>query len=365
MSRRWKIVLAMLMLSALAFGFADQLFAGAGYNFERLHIFLFNLCSGGTIIIFHSEQKGHGTQWARWFCLLALAYALLAFLHWYAAACLVSLLLAAIVEQVRARRFSHLPLDLFTRREPVYEKFHHAALLCLFLGLVACAGVILNNQYLHLFYKPKLQLDTFFLGFSFPASLISMSVIFKLMEEKRNATIDVLKEMCFWVINLGVIIFFLFIIFEWLSPQIVIAVTLFLAVVVVLALYYRLGRLIQQKHFLTSGIGFLIFTSLTGIIYILLHFLPDYTPENYTWLLRMHSIAALYGWNLCGLAVICRLNDFPINLDSRVVILLHWLTVLVLAPLGSLYGVAAMATMVCYGVILYVMFFSRANGVKV
>ncbi len=47
---------------------------------------------------------------------------------------------------------------------------------------------------------------------------------------------------------------------------------------------------------------FLLYTAITGIVYIALEFSPDYTPEKTKLLLRMHSFASLYGWNLSGLA---------------------------------------------------------------
>ncbi len=136
------------------------------------------------------------------------------------------------------------------------------------------------------------------------------------------------------MINLGVIIFFLFILANWFIPQVAIASILFLAVSLVLYLYWSQGIRLQQKAFLTSGILFLLVTSITGILYIFLAFSDSYNPQDTLPLLRMHAFTALYGWNLSGLAVISRHGDFPIRLHSQNVILLHWLTVLILCPLG-------------------------------
>jgi hypothetical protein len=117
----------------------------------------------------------------------------------------------------------------------------------------------------------------------------------------------------------------------------------------------------QQKAFLTSGILFLLITSITGILYILLAFSPSYDPRQSLPLLRMHAFTALYGWNLSGLAVISRHGDFPIRLHSRQVILLHWLTVLILCPLGYFYEIAAIAAVLCYGRLLYLLLFSKGK----
>ncbi len=258
------------------------------------------------------------------------------------------LLLAIIVERVRIDHFgSCMPKALFSSKESTSRKFHQASLLCLSLGLCMSSLAIINSRFGHWFVLERLTLDTFFLGFSFPISLISMSVIFALMKSQSISPIHLLKELTFWVINLGVIIFFLFILANWFIPQVTIAVILFLAVVLILFLYWNQGIRLQQKAFLTSGILFLLITSITGIIYILLAFSDAYTPQKTLPLLRMHAFTALYGWNLSGLAFISRHGDFPIRLHSQNVILLHWLTVLILCPLGYFYPVIAVVAVGC------------------
>ena len=129
----------------------------------------------------------------------------------------------------------------------------------------------------------------------------------------------------------------------------------------VLYLYLRLGIRLQQKAFLTSGILFLVITSITGILYILLAFSPDYDHQQALPLLRMHAFTALYGWNLSGLAVISRHVDFPIRLHSRKVIFLHWFTVLILYPVGYFYPVAAIFAVLCYGWLLSILLFSHGQ----
>lgn len=360
MSIRFRSFLMTLMSTALFFGFL-HLFVpdGEAYNFERLHIFLFNLCAGGTIILYFTEKQTDPSKKVILFSLLAISYAVLAFFRMYVPAMVISLVLAGIVEMIRIRKFSLFPWNFF-RSVPVSEKFHQASLLCLSIGLVISCLVIWNNEYLKLFSYPKLQLDTFFLGFSFPLSLITMSVMFSFMKEDFRELTNLLKNMGFWIINLGVIIFFVFILFEKLGLQLAITIVLLGAVLMILWLFATLGIRLQQKSFLLSGLGFLIFTAITGILYIILEFFPEYyTPDTSKFLLKLHSFASLYGWNLSGLAVICRYEDFPIRLHSKGLILFHWLTVLILAPLGIYFHVFAFSAIICYTTFLYIIFSSK------
>jgi len=360
MSFRLRILLMMMMLAALFFGFIHHFIPGTTiYNFERLHIFLFNLCSGGTILIVYSEGRQELTKRGGAFLVLAVLYAVLAFLEYYLFSMLLAVVLAAIVDSVRVQKFSLFPKNFFDSRAPVSEKFHQASLLCLSMGLVISALVILNNEYVNLVAFPKLKLDTFFLGFSFPLSLITMSVIFSFMKGDFSKILLGLKNVGFWTVNLGVIIFFIFILYEKFIPQLIVTTILFLSVILIYYLYTKLGVRVQQKNFLTSGMFFLWYTAITGILYIILAASPAYTPENSKLLMRMHSFAALYGWNLNGLAVICRKDDFPIRLHSKNIIAIHWITVLVLAPLGTYYWPFAAFTIICYVFILYMILFSK------
>ena len=184
MNPKFKVILIIIMASALAFGYLNLFLPPElNRNFERLHIFLFNLCAGGGILLYFSERKKM-THCVMLFMVLAACYALLAFFKLYIPAIIIGFILALLVEIVRAERFSWLPTSFFKRNIPVSQKFHHAALICLSMGLAMSSLVILNNVYLQVIYLEKLTLDTFFLGFSFPLSLISMSVIFSLMHEE-------------------------------------------------------------------------------------------------------------------------------------------------------------------------------------
>ncbi|MBW1636319.1 MAG: hypothetical protein JRJ68_08605, partial [Deltaproteobacteria bacterium] len=326
------------------------------------HIFLFNLCSGGTLLIYFTEDRPYLTTRAVLFLLLSLAFAFCAFMEWYIPTLIIPLGLAVITEKVRVQHFgSCLPRGIFSSEESISRKFHQAAILCLSLGLLISIPATLNSEYGHWLSLNKLKLDTFFLGFSFPISLISMSVIFSLMKEECLAPVCMLKEIAFWIINLGVIIFFLFILANWFLPQVAIASLLFITVSFVFYLYMQQGLRLQQKAFLTSGIAFLVITAFTGILYILLEFSDGYNPQETLPLLRMHAFTALYGWNLSGLVVIGRHGDFPLQLHSWKVILLHWMTVLILCPLGFFFPTAAIAAIVCYGWLLYILLFNHGQ----
>jgi hypothetical protein len=362
MSWKLKTILLVMMTMALACGFLHHLVPPATLNFERLHIFLFNLCGGGTLLIYFTEGGTTLSRRGMLFLTLAIAFALCAFLQWYVPAMLIPLALAHLVDSVRIDHFgSRFPHALFAFREPVPRKFHQAALLCLSLGLAFSSPVILNSVYLQWFIIEKLKLDTFFLGFSFPISLISMSVIFSLMKQESIRLTAVLKQAAFWIINLGVIVFFLFILAGLFASQVAIASLLFATVALIFFLYWHEGIQLQQKAFLTSGILFLLITSITGIAYILLSFSSYYTPEISHPLLRLHAFTALYGWNLSGLVVISRHGDFPLQLHSSKIILLHWLTVLLLCPLGYFLPVFAVLAVVAYTGLLILMFFNQST----
>ncbi len=362
MNTKLKLLFSFLMVIALFFGFVEIYFPGDHFNFERLHIFLFNLCTGGTILLYYTQGRTRFSGTVQWFFLGSLAYAFSAFFKVYPLTLMVTVFLFILVEKVRINRFSLFPSGFFKPAEPVSEKFHQASLLCLSIGLIIAGLVILNNEYGQWVHMEKLMLDTFFLGFSFPLSLITLSVVFSMLSDLEKSEMKKVMEICFWTINLGVIIFFVFILFEKFIWQIFVTAALFLAVVTVFILYYRYAKRMQQKLFLTSGIGFLIFTAITGIAYIFLQMADGYDPEKTKWLLHMHVFASLYGWNLCGLSVICRFKDFPIKLHSYTVIAVHWLTAVVLAPLAVFYGWAVVPAMAGYAFITLTLFFSRNQG---
>lgn len=354
------------MITALIFGFIHIYFPSRNYNFERLHIFLFNLCTGGSILLYYTQRREGISRTVLLFFIGSLIYAFSAFFQFYSLTLSLSVLLYALVEKIRIEAFSWFPAAFFKPTEPVAKKFHQASLLCLSTGIMMASLVILNNEYFKLVSMNKLTLNTFFLGYSFPLSLISLSLIFSMLKQIEGSWGRLIMEICFWTITLGVIIFFIFILFERFIPQIFVTSALFAAVITVFFLYYRFAENIQQKFFLTSGIGFLIFTAVSGISYIFLQMSPDYDPLKTKWLLHMHVFASLYGWNLCGLSVICRFDDFPIRLHSPTVIAIHWLTAIVLAPLGVFYGWFVFPAILGYAFITLTLFFSsiKKEGVS-
>lgn len=358
MNTKLKILFSILMITALVFGFIHIYFPAENYSFERLHIFLFNLCTGGSILLYYTQGRVKVSKTIKFFFLFSLIYAFSAFFKLYPITILASVPLFVLVEKIRIERFFFFPIRFLKTGEPVSEKFHQASLLCLSIGIVMASIVILNNEYFKFVTMKKLTLNTFFLGFSFPLSLITLSLVFSMLKKIEGSTTKILMEVCFWTITLGVIIFFGFILFERFTPQIFVTFALFMAVVTVFYLYFRFADHIQQKLFLTSGIGFLILTAISGIAYIFMQMSDGYDPEKSKWLLHMHVFASLYGWNLCGLSVICRFDDFPIKLHSPTVICIHWLTAIVLAPLGVFYGWFAILAIIGYSFITLTLFFS-------
>ena len=355
--------LFVLMTTALGFGFLHLFFPeDTPWNFERLHVFLFNLCSGGTLILLHSRKNRPIPLSIRLFPAIGILFALSAFFEIYAPAMILAVVMSGIVEKERIERFSLFPAQFFDPKEPVANKFHQASLLCLSMGLLISSLVMLNETALHLITMEKLTLDTFFLGFSFPVSLITMSVMFRLIGDNRIRITRVLKNVGFWGVNLGVILFFGFILFEQMMAQLVISVILFLVVLLIFALFVNSAYKAQQKAFLTSGMCFLVFTGITGIAYILLEMSPLYTEGRALFLLKLHSYASLYGWNLSGLAVIVRYRDFPIRLHSRTLIATHWTVVLLLAPVGYYLQPFAAVTMLGYAMLLVAILFTAPEN---
>jgi len=109
-----------------------------------------------------------------------------------------------------------------------------------------------------------------------------------------------------------------------------------------------------------SGMVFLLFTALTGILYVATYLYP--ALEDYRGpLLILHAMVSLYGWNLSGLFIIIRWDDFPIQLNSALAISLHWSIVLVLAPLGKYHLRVAVLAVTAYVALLLIVLAGRAN----
>ena len=136
------------MITALCFGFIAIYLPSKTYDFERLHIFLFNLCTGGTILLHLTSGGGklHGNGPDVFYLLSGVC--LSAFFKWYPLTLVMSVCLFSLVEK-SGSALSVFPSVFFKPGKPVAEKFHHASLLCLSIGIVIASLVILNNEYLH------------------------------------------------------------------------------------------------------------------------------------------------------------------------------------------------------------------------
>jgi len=358
-NRTLRIFVLALMVLAFMFGFADQVW---DKNFERLHIFLFNLCAGGFIILCHTENEARPSLKCYTFLTLSLIYAVAAFLQYYLAAALLSFMLGVLVESIRIRSFSFLPTDLLDFRISVVDKFHHASVLCLSLALFIATFVLVNNNAFHWLPYKNLTLNVFFLGFSFPVSLITMSVMFSFIRRDISPLLRVIKQTFFWTVNLGVIIFFLFIVFELDLAKFVIATILFVTVSIIFSFFLLFGINVQQKHFLLSGMIFLVFTGITGVLYIVLADFPTLYKQWGRLLLSCHAYLSLYGWSMSGLLILVRWNDFPLKLNSLWVITFHWVVIAVLAPLGKTNLLLAVTASVSFCLFLHLFFREHNSG---
>ena len=354
---------AMGVTIALAFimGFLHFLWPEGATAFRRLHIFLFNLCAGGALILFYTEGGKTVSRLVIVYFLLSLAYAFCASFKLYIPTLILSLPLIILVEWVRIRRFSFFPTNFFSRTAPVSEKFNQASLLCLSMGIVIASLVILNNQYLDIVRYKTLTIEVFFLGYSFPISLITMSIMFSFMTVQAGRWMAFLKEASFWLVNMGVVIFFVFIIFGVLSAEMTIAIILFFTVSMVFILFLKGAPQLQQKTFLISGMCFLLFTGLTGILYIFRYFSPA-VDSLHDYFLNMHAMVSLYGWNISGLFIILRSKDFPIKLNSGAMLVIHWITILILAPLATRIPGLSIPTVLGFLLLLGIALLSRGKG---
>jgi hypothetical protein len=353
LDKKLRAFILALMVLAYGLGFADQVW---NMNFERLHIFFFNLCAGGFIILYHTENSEKPSPYSYTFLVLSLIYAILAFLKYYQAAAMLSFTLGLLVESIRIRHFGFIPRELFSLQVSVVDKFHYASILCLSLALFVATFVLLNDTLLYWLPYKNLTLNVFFLGFSFPVSLITMSVMFSFIRRDISPQLRYCKQAFFWTVNLGVIVFFLFIIFELALAKFAIAIILFVTVVLIFSFFLILGVNVQQKLFLLSGMVFLVFTGITGVFYIILNQNPEAYEQWGRLLLSCHAYLSLYGWGLSGLLILIRWNDFPLSLNSFRVIFFHWLVIGILAPLAENSIVLAGFALVTFCLFLHLFF---------
>lgn len=361
MNNKPRIVIFILVFTAFLLGFASLIFPdqspmlmGWGehkYQMQSLHIFLYNLVAGGLVLLWFTQRKKAFSNILILYGIIAMIFSISAFANWSFLSIITLFILILIVEKVRRERFSFYPVDFFTPVVHVSEKFHHAALLCLSIAMALCAITILNNAYFHFLPIKTLVLDDFYLGFSFPLSLITLSVMFAMIDDKGNKNVLFVEELTFWVTNLGVIIFFVFILADAWYGELFIAITLVTDVTIIAYLFYTSTQHLTKTAFLMSGIGFLIYTGINGIQLLF----ATHNKEELDLLLQIHAYISLYGWNLSGLIVIIRKDFFPKN--ATLMIVMQWAIVSYFAPLGTMYASFAIIAAPLFFVFLYYAFF--------
>ena len=120
MNSRTKLVLGATMSLSLLFGFVHTIWPEAPAYCKRLHIFGFNLVTGGSLILYYTEGVGAFSPRVKAYFGLALLYALSATAGWYIPTLILSVPLFLLVESVRIKRFALLPIAFF-RSSPVVD----------------------------------------------------------------------------------------------------------------------------------------------------------------------------------------------------------------------------------------------------
>lgn len=334
-----------VLMLAFAFGFFHHAFEG---HFERLHIFLFNLCSGGTLVLWYTQNESSPTLRVKLFFAISFFYAFLAFKELYKGAILLACMLAWLVYAHGKNSFH------FHRQTSVEVRFQYAALAFLIIGLLFSAFAMVNVLWLHLAFLANLSLNSFFLVFSFPISLMTFSIIFNAMELKKN--LAPMYHAFFWLISIGVVIFFLFILKEMTLLKLLIALLLALCVLLLFYLFFEGKGDTSLRSFLLSGLGFLIITALSGVAYIVLGE-TSVAPFIKEW----HRIVSLLGWNLTGMMVMLHHHGL-LKVRYKVwVIALHWVIVLILTPLGYHSWHYALLAFAAYSILLKFFIFQKES----
>jgi hypothetical protein len=368
MTTHLKMLLWCLMTVGFIFGYAGLILPNQTailetprpdtYQFQRLHIFLFNLVSGGTVLLYFTQGQQKLSRRLRIYITGSSVFSLAAFLNIYPIAIALAVMLALVVESVRIETFTFWPFDFFSFSKPVSQKFHHAALLCLSLGLLISAGVMLENSYLHLLHLSHLLLDDFFLGFSFPLSLMTFSIMFSLDSDDQRLWVKIARGSSFWIVTVGVIIFFVFIIAGILPLEFLAATVLLIDVLLIFYLFkLDLRSVGEPEEFLISGMLLLVLTGITGLMLVLWNAIGSSNTVGWALLLQTHAYLSLYGWNLAGLVVMIHYYEFPLRLHSLEAILLHWVTIVVLAPAATRYPALALVAIPLFAILIGLVLF--------
>ncbi len=304
-----------------------------GDGWKIFHVFFFNLVSGGLVITCIHVGRKAGPRVILYFILTILLVFFLRFGEYLWAFSVIPGLVF-ITESIRWNKYPVFPVDFFRWKSSVAEKFSHAALLCLSLSHILMGAVILNNYFFHWWFLPKLNIQIFYLGYSFPVSLTIISYMIRHIPG-MGRWMNFAKDGVFWMLNLGVITLFLGIITESFLLEIIVSVVLFLGVLILGTIYFLQFPGGGPKTMITSGLFFLITTASSGIAYAVVSGRPEYEPAG-KYLLKLHAIYSLFGWNLSGLLVVVA-NRLPQNKISIIpLVVLHWVSLtLVIAGLFS------------------------------
>lgn len=330
------------------------------FQIQRLHIFLFNLVAGGTLLLWYSTGEKKFNSMVKMYLVVSFIFSIVIYFNQYIIGIFLSVVLAVIVENVRIKKFSFIPLDFFTKKLNISQKFHQAALLCLSMALIISALVMLNNNVFKRFDLLNLVLDDFFLGFSFPLSLITFSLMFKYININEVVKLMKLQEISFWTVTLGVIIFFVFIIYGYFPGEIVLATILLIAVLLFFYIFKINYKPIEEEKFLKSGIYFLILTSIIGVSIVLLN-QYSHNEEINNIFYNYHSYLALYGWNLSGMILLIRKDEFPIKTYNNFIFISHWILILIMIPIALKFPIVSIPTSLFFGFFLYYIFFSKSK----
>lgn len=298
-------------------------------SIKIFHIFFFNLVAGGTVIIYLSEQRKITLKLLFYF-LSGIIFAVLAWMKLFYIAFIFPLFMMMITESIRYRLFSIFPLGFFMKDISVMSKFHQAALLCLSISHIIMSVTLLNNHYFNWWYLPKLNFKVFYLGYSFPISLTIISYIMAYLYSEKRPYLNSMKNIIFWVLNLGVITLFLGIITESLYLEVFISIILTIGVILLIYVFWIYFPHGTARLYLLSGLSFLIITAISGILFAILNPYPEYKFIQ-KYLLKLHAIFSLYGWNLSGLIVVMKTRDHftsKIFHKTWTFILFHWISLI-------------------------------------
>ncbi len=356
------LYVSLFCMMAISFfvGFLHPFLSSHNLNVHRLHVFLFNLCAGGVLLLRYSvPSRNSSIHWL--FFIIAIIFTISAALSRYLLAIASALVCAVIVEKVRLSRFPFFPVDFFRKGVPVSEKFHHAALLCLSIALLASAfSMIARLRGIPL--PPKMTIDIFFLGFSFPVSLITMSLLFSNIQNSSKGSESFLSQFVFWAVNIGVIVFFVFILVGWVYSQITIAALLFVSVGIMLWSFITWYNRDSSFQMFFSGMMFFLISAISGLAYIVVKYSYFGSSSHLQkYLLELHRYVSLYGWNQVGMLLLLQKNCFRIPRLNSASLICHWLAILLFAPLAFFCPLFGLLASILYAAFLVIAVWKRGD----